>query len=264
MRIPLYGAPNARDLGGIVTAFGKVKSARLIRSGELSRLTEQDQNTLKTAGLQRVIDLRTQSEINNSPDVTIQGVEYVNIPVIRATTFGITYEKSDGKRIAEMLQAGFRRMAERGETFSLHMELLYKKFVTDSFSRDAYGKFLKLLTEPVEGATLWHCTAGKDRVGTCTALLLFCLGADREAIFEDYMLTNAQSRESKLAVLDKVKDFVSEEDLYRVDKMLSVDEAFLQGFFDEAERLFGGTRQFLHACGVTEKEEEKLRENYLQ
>ena len=51
MRIPLYGAPNARDLGGIVTAFGKVKSARLIRSGELSRLTEQDQNTLKTAGL---------------------------------------------------------------------------------------------------------------------------------------------------------------------------------------------------------------------
>jgi protein-tyrosine phosphatase len=37
---------------------------------------------------------------------------------------------------------------------------------------------------------LFHCSAGKDRTGIASALLLSALGVDRKDIFDDYMLTN--------------------------------------------------------------------------
>lgn len=37
---------------------------------------------------------------------------------------------------------------------------------------------------------LYHCTAGKDRTGLFTALLLSFLGVPRSAVFEDYLLSN--------------------------------------------------------------------------
>jgi len=41
-----------------------------------------------------------------------------------------------------------------------------------------------------EGALVYHCTAGKDRTGLVTALLLSVLGVDEATILDDYELTN--------------------------------------------------------------------------
>ena len=50
-----------------------------------------------------------------------------------------------------------------------------------------YGAFLSLLLdEDNNGSVLWHCSAGKDRVGLGTALLLSVLGVPRELILEDF------------------------------------------------------------------------------
>lgn len=264
MKILLEGACNARDLGGIVCKTGTVQSGRLFRSGELSRLTKNDAEQLQKLGLRRVVDLRTSKEMENAPDVVIDNVEYVNVSIIRATTFGITYEKSTGEEIAKLLQAGFERMKARDESHNQHMNLLYRKFVQDDYSRKGYGEFLRLLAQkPTTGATLWHCSAGKDRVGTCTALLLFCLGASKEQIFEDYMLTNQQSAESRASILNKVKPFVSQENLQIVEEMLSVKESYLQDFFSQIALQFGTVENFLRDCGVTEEHVCLLRKNYL-
>ncbi len=263
MRIQLEGACNARDLGGIKSKFGVIKRGRLLRSGELSRLSQKDVETLKAVPLTRIVDLRTSTEMANSPDVKIDGVIYENISIIRATTFGITYEKSTGSEIADMLAAGFERMKARNETYSQHMELLYRKFVNDDHSRKGYGQFLKLLANsPIDGATLWHCTVGKDRVGTCTALLLHCLGVEKQDIFHDYLLTNEQSQENRNSILNKVKPFVSSENLAMIETMLSADKAYLDTFYEETEQ-FGGIDGFIAECSVTETDIEKLRENYL-
>lgn len=264
MRIFLSGACNARDIGGIATANGTTKLQRLVRCGELSRITPQDVSVLQALPLQRVVDLRTAEEMQRSPDVKIEGVQYLHNPIIRSTTFGITYEKSSGSEIAQMLQAGLERMRQRGETYFQHMELLYRRFVSDEYSRKGYGSFLRLLAQhPTNGVTLWHCTAGKDRVGTCTALLLHCLGASKEQIFEDYLLTNVQSADSTNSIVNKVKGFVSDDNVRLIEKMLSADAAFLQGFFDEIDHLFGSIENFLSDCGVTENDITLLRENYL-
>lgn len=265
MNIVLEKVSNARDLGGIKSAFGTVKSGKLLRSGNLSVATEADVAMLtREHGLCRIVDLRTNLEIANNSDVAINGVQWVNVPIIEATTFGITYEKLDGATIAKMIDAGIARMIARGETPSEHMRILYKHFVDSDFTHRGYGRFLKLLAnEPTDGATLWHCSAGKDRVGTCTALLLHCLGVDREAIMRDYMLTNEMNKAHSESILNKVRPYVNDE-VYALEKsMVLVDESYLNTFFDEIERRFGTVDAFVAHCGVTAEDIAKLRKNYL-
>lgn len=265
MKITLTYANNARDLGGITTQYGRIKANRLLRSGELSRIDKADAETLLKHNLERVIDLRTPAEIANRPDVEIQGVTSTNISIIRATTFGISYETLDGAQIAEMLEAGFKRMSARGETYSEHMQILYRNFVRDGHCKAKYGEFLKTLAnEPVDGAYLWHCSMGKDRVGTCTALLLHLLGANKQDIMQDYLLTNEQTRENTQSILYKVMPYVSAERLAMVESMLLVSESYLKTFWTEIDAEYGSADNFIKACGVTEQDVNNLRQNYLE
>lgn len=266
MKIVLDKVANTRDLGGIKSAFGAIKHNKLIRSGHLSVATASDVETLtKQHCLRRIVDLRTALEIQNNPDVVVEGVQWVNVSIIAATTFGISYETLDGAAIAEKLQAGIARMIARGETPMEHMRILYKKFVTDEFSNHGYGQFLKLLANvPVDGATLWHCSAGKDRVGTCTALLLHCLGVSREEIMRDYLLTNEMNRAHSEGILGKVRPYISDE-LYALEKSLvTVDESYLDTFWSEIEKYYGSVDDFIAHCGVTEQDVAKLRKLYLE
>ena len=264
MIINLQQVSNARDLGGIGTKYGTVQTNRLLRSGHLSIASVADVETLTQRNLQRIIDLRTPTEIANNPDVTIPNVQYENISIMHATTFGISYETLDGAQIAVKLQAGIQRMLNRGETPIDHMRILYKMFVKDEFSHVGYGNFLKTLANnPTDGATLWHCTGGKDRCGTCTALLLHCLGADREQIMHDYLLTNQQVLAHAESILAKVRPHVTADNLALVQSMLLVDESYLISFWEEIERIYGSVDAFVAKCGLTQQEIIKLRKNYL-
>ena len=42
---------------------------------------------------------------------------------------------------------------------------------------------------------LWHCSAGKDRVGVGTSLLLTALGVPEDVILEDYVKVNDYVRD---------------------------------------------------------------------
>ena len=266
MKIQLEKVTNARDLGGLKSPFGTVKFNKLLRSGHLGVATRSDVETLvNDHALQRVVDLRKDTEIANNPDVSIDGVQWLNVPIMAYTTFGITYEKLDGPTISKMLDEGIARMIARGETPIEHMRILYKNFITDEFSHRGYGQFLRLLAnEPVDGATLWHCSAGKDRVGTCTALLLHCLGVSRKDIMHDYLLTNEMNKSHSESILNKVRPFVNDEVFELEKSMVLVDESYLNSFWNEMEKRFGSVDAFLAHCGVSARDIENLRKNYLE
>ena len=266
MKIELEKVSNTRDLGGIKSAFGTVKPHKLLRSGHLSVATEADCKKLtEKHRLRRIVDLRTSAEIANNPDVSIDGVEWVNVSIIAATTFGISYERLDGPSIAKKLDEGIARMIARGETPSEHMRILYKNFVHDRHSHCGYGQFLRLLAnEPIDGATLWHCSAGKDRVGSCTALLLHCLGVGRDEIMRDYLITNEMNKAHSESILNKVRPYVSDEVFALEKTMVMVDESYLDSFWEEIEKRFVSVDAFIAHCGVTQADVAKLRENYLE
>jgi len=69
---------NFRDLGGIVGHNGRhIRPGMLYRSGHIARLTEHDaQLLIKRYGIEAVVDLRSDSEQIEKPDVIIKGIEY--------------------------------------------------------------------------------------------------------------------------------------------------------------------------------------------
>ena len=156
-------------------------------------------------------------------------------------------------------------MLDRGDNPENHLEILYKKFVNEPIGRKGYGEFLKLLANnPAQGATLWHCSAGKDRVGTCTALLLHCLGASKEQIMADYMLTNKQSKGFVDMVLGKIRGKLDDYQISLILGMLSVKESYLASFWTEIESRYGNVDNFIAECGVTQQDIANLRKNYLK
>ncbi len=59
-----------------------------------------------------------------------------------------------------------------------------------------------------DGPLLFHCMGGKDRTGMTAALLLTCLGVDRETVLDDYELTSRYSGPDRIPHV--VDLFVSE------------------------------------------------------
>ena len=78
------------------------------------------------------------------------------------------------------------------------------------------------------------------------------------------MLTNEQTANSTQGIIARVKPHLSEKNMALLHSMLTVQQSYLDSFYDEMQHLFGGIDQFIEACGVTEQDIAALRANYLQ
>lgn len=231
-RYLLRGAPNARDLGGLPTMDGrKVRAGVLLRSGELAGITDADAHTLSQYPLRTVIDFRTDLEREQKPDRVLAGVRYIHCPIVQQAAAGLTREEQADPYGAVVAHA--KTMAGKERVFMCE---LYRGLVTREFSVDHYRQFFALLLAQTDGALLYHCTAGKDRVGVGTMLLLTAV--------KDYDLTEAER--------DVIRTFDC------------ADVEFLTAARDAAEARYGSMDAFLlQALGVGEAEREILRARWL-
>ena len=78
-------------------------------------------------------------------------------------------------------------LGERGKEW---LAGLYIPLVSDEFCLIGYRRFLEILKDNKNGAVLYHCSAGKDRVGVGTMLFLSILGVSKEDLFRDYLFSN--------------------------------------------------------------------------
>jgi protein-tyrosine phosphatase len=172
---------NARDLGGYTGWQGRrIKTGRLVRSGKLNRLTDEDERYLRSYGVSEVIDLRTSAEIQREPDRLWDGVQAQSISISSQEVGHVSQELTETKkRLASDQYAGFQ-----------HMCYLYREFILNDYSRAQIASFLKACAENKAGALVFHCSEGKDRTGICAVLLLEALGVNPDVIREDYLYSN--------------------------------------------------------------------------
>jgi protein-tyrosine phosphatase len=221
--IALDGAPNFRDLGGYATADGRhVRWNRIYRSGELSRLTDADYERLAQLRIAVVCDFRRDSERNAAP-TTWRGATpptILNLPGAQTERTG---------------NPGAGR-ADAGTTQSGLSPLLMESYPT--YPRTLGASFRTVLQQIMtqQGAVLYHCTAGKDRTGTFSALLLTMLGVARDVVMADYLLTN----EFVAISADRIDAIVarggSRESAIAT---LGVDRAYLDLMFQTIDTEFG-------------------------
>lgn len=263
----LTGAPNARDLGGIETMDGRrIKPNRLIRSGMLARLTDEDVEYLKSAGLKTVVDFRTSAERVQKPDRVIDGAEYIVCPMLEDKTDGITRDKPESEdEEAQRTLKMARRLMEHDPDGVRQMRSLYPILVTLDHSLEHYRRFFEILLKHEDGALLYHCTMGKDRVGTATALLLTALGVPREGIVADYMITRERCAPGTQRLLNNCRKFTDDEAVlefvYRLD---TVQEDFIAATFETIDEVHGGMDRFLRdKMGLDAAAIERLKLLYL-
>lgn len=267
--IILQGAPNARDIGGIETADGRVlRKNRLIRSGMLSRLTDADAEYLKAVGLNTVVDFRTSMERIQKPDRVIEGVSYIVCPMMEDKTDGITRDKpetvdEEARRTVAMAQ---RLMSRAGCDGRAQMRSLYPVLVTLEHSVQHYRKFFEILLSHEEGALLYHCTMGKDRVGVATALILSALGVSRDVIVADYMITKERCAPGTKQLIENCRRYTDDESVLDFIACLdTVQPDFIGAAFETIEHEHGGMDSFLrNELALDDEKLERLKALYLE
>ncbi|MGJ5640795.1 tyrosine-protein phosphatase [Formosa sp. S-31] len=245
--IELIGEDNMRDLGGFVGAENKrILYRKLFRSGELSALTAEDQATLIDLGINQVIDLRTDSEVEEAQDVLpadIAAYHYSLIDDSNGATNGTDY--------MAMVMSGELKATD----------LMLPAYSEIDTHREQQWEAIFDLLEQDNAVSLWHCTAGKDRAGMTTALVLTALGVDKETIIEDFMNSNtylSEYIENTVAYMNSnYGPGVGE--LLR--PLLGVERDYIDAFYTAVNEKYGSMDNFLEVLKV---DVQKLRAIYLE
>lgn len=250
--IALQGAANVRDLGGIATAPGQnVVSGQLIRGDSLSKLTDDDLDTLGQLSLRTVIDFRSQPEVVHlGADRLPPGAEPVELPISAGELDQFTSVFGNLERQRELLgDGGAARFMER----------VNRNFISSDEHREQFARALRLIADDARRPVLFHCTAGKDRTGWMTAVLLTVLDVPREMIVADYLATNEYvwpAYEKQLGPLAQL----GQVDLNVFKPLLVQDPAYLDAAFDEVAIRYGSFEKFLdNGLGFDGGDTERLR-----
>lgn len=263
-RIELENLPNTRDLGGIKTKDGKtIKDHKLLRSGQLYIASKKDIEVLtEKYQLSLIIDFRSFSEKEEKPDPQINGVKYLYNPIMKEITKGVTRDKKSDDDTVKMIILDMANDLSRAEKY---MEGIYEQIINDDYALSQYGKFIDALIENKNGSSLWHCTAGKDRAGFATVLVLECLGVDRETIIQDYLLTNDYVKRDIDLMVNNIKkeyDFPLINEV--VHALFGIKREYLETVYSVINKKYGTMRNFLkEKINVDENKIKKMKEMFL-
>lgn len=161
---------NVRDLGGYTTRSGATtKHGRVVRAGNLSKLTQSGKDALLAYGVRTVIDLRSPWEFAIDLNPFQEGgrwegeVRYLNVPLI-----------------SEQGWEALRDPEHRKRGYTLIVQI----------DGSSIARVLNALARSDEGAVVLHCHAGKERTGVVAALLLELAGVPDETIAEDFVASD--------------------------------------------------------------------------
>jgi protein-tyrosine phosphatase len=206
--LPLEGAANARDLGGLPTDDGgETAPHRLLRSDNLQGLTPGDVRLLVVdVGLRTVVDLRTDVEVElegpgpltREPRVEIRHLTLFpesggRTDVDADTLLPWQEDGEDARRGSALPDPSAGEPPEPGS----RAIAFYLAYLRDR--PDNVVAALRAIADSA-GAAVVHCAAGKDRTGVVVALALSVAGVPRERIIADYAAT-AERMEPLLARL---------------------------------------------------------------
>jgi protein-tyrosine phosphatase len=256
--IGITGAHNSRQLGGYQIGNKKIKNDLLLRTAAISGLTEADSVLLADKyRVQRIYDFRGKNEAMTSPDVIPGNAGYLSLSI----SFDVSENVSEKKQSQEEMIMMLLQNADNPLVQDM-CDHMYDKIFFDKASQDVYRRFFADLVslDPEDGAVLWHCTQGKDRAGSASAMLLAALGADRDLIMADFTLSKNYYDPfvAKIPVKNDTQSKV-------LNTLISANPVIFEQTLDKVDAKYGSLRNYLTEClGVTPEMMETLRDRYLE
>lgn len=250
-QIPFDGVMNFRDLGGYTTLSGhRTKWGHVYRSSKLFGLTDSDQMLFKQLGIRCVFDFRVIREAQKEPDrlPTDGSVTHFPRPIIHGE-FNTTLA-------AEKIQKG-----DTGWLTDEYMINGYKQNI-DKYAH-IWGEVINKLADSSCHPLVFHCNVGKDRAGTCAALILLALGVPEETIIYDYSLTNIFLFEFLEGINEKIRSSGVDPDELR--PYLTASPSYITALLSHIRETYGTVEHYLITkAGVKENVLLLLKEELLE
>ncbi len=215
--IQLESTLNTRDLGGYHTENGqRTAHQKFYRSDHFKTWTKKDYVALINLGVQKVIDLRSMEETIQTPSVFKDNESiYCNIPF----------------SIPQLDDIAMYQNMNLGDFYV--MLLKQRQVVKQIFEEMVF----------TDGVVLFHCTAGKDRTGVISLLLLMLARTRLDDLVKDYEVTYDLIK--PLLIQQKVANQYNEQMMY------SLPESILKAH-DYIETS-GGVWTYLRSCDLTDE-----------
>ncbi len=214
---------NTRDLGGYKKQDGgHTKYESILRSDVQNYPSEEDFEYLISKNITTIIDMRGAKDVERKPSGFFgkSDFAYYNFQII------------EGSGVPESVEA---------------VPVSYMSIA----KAEAMPEVFKCIAN-VKTGVMFNCTAGKDRTGVVSAILLLHAGASDEDIIKDYVLTKEYGRER----LELVHKNFPEIDMNIVTPCEMFMEEFLRLFRTE----YGNTNSYFKSLGLSEDEIKALRD----
>lgn len=222
----LQSTLNTRDLGGHLTMGGRVTARdRIWRSDHPLCPTPEDVRLLLQKRITTIIDMRDPVRAGEKPNglMGLNGFHFFSFPVIEGSSLPESVEAVPGS------------------------------YLNIACAPNMAGIFRTIAA--ADTGVMYNCSAGKDRTGVVTAVLLMHCEVPEEEIVDDYMLTKACSQQR----FEMIRQNFPEVDLNIAIPRPSYMTDFLRLF----RARFGGTEGYFSWLGLSPEEQKSLREKLL-
>ena len=213
----------------------------IYRSKLLIDLTDKDKDEMVNKyHIKTVVDLRSKEERERLPDVIVDGVNYVCIPLTNSKAVMTREIIKNGMSLPDLVSA-YKELAKHDKA-------------------EYWTKIFDVLLENNKGdGILFHCASGKDRTGIVSAIILALLGLDKDYIYHDYFLTNDYKDEYFLNHVNQLP----EEYRQTVKDHFAARKEYLDAFFEQIRNEYGDIDNFFfECCSLTKEKIALLKEKY--
>ena len=217
------GINNLRDLGSKKTSENTtIRKGLFLRCAAPTEWNEQVKNQLVALKKPLIIDFRgVQEEKNNPSQIPKEFIrKRVHLPIEPKVT----------DLLRKLNEVDRSKKIEINKIF----QQAYRKYTIENIG--TFEEFFKILFDNPDSTIMFHCTAGKDRTGFASALILSLFGVANETIMDDYLLSNKTYKPTQ-----KVKGEVQK---IGIKQLLRVDESWLNAGLEEFSERVGNIRDF--------------------
>ncbi|WP_020580080.1 tyrosine-protein phosphatase [Actinopolymorpha alba] len=219
---------NVRDLGGLPTSDGRqISAGALIRSDNLTRLTEAGVKAVREAFVSRIVDVRSPQECAAYPSPFTNDPIHHNMP-----------------------------LSKPGDTYDPTLSIDQDYIVMLDRNPDLLAAAVGAIADAPPGGVVVHCHAGKDRAGNVVALALSLAGVGAESVAADYAILDDRMRnhfDEQLALINDPteRSQLAESFTARPETMLAV--------LKHLDDRYGGVEPYLRLGGLSDNQVNALK-----
>lgn len=209
---------NTRDLGGYSVGSGKITNYNMfIRSDVPLQISNDDIELLLEKNITTILDLRSDDEVQIKPCAfkDNKNFQYHHCKI-----------HGDGNlpKGVEFVPVSYFEMVDEQKTILNIMRVLSK----------------------VKGGSLYHCTAGKDRTGVISALLLLLAGVSKSDILDDYE-TSEVYLSSMLQQFCKINKNID-------INIITPKREYMDKFLDMFQEKYNSVEEYFYQIGLSHTE----------